>query len=371
MIRDIEEQFFKEYRLGGIAHIALDIVKQNYDLNTYPVTKNSSQQQAEYYDNEYKDNLKAREDAFDESILVTPKSAVIEEIRANVESSTGLQRERYLISLLTPFKDISDLMHPDKSIYREFQERKDELVADIKQWEQVDDKDEANGQIDAGKQMAEQLDKDYQRQVEISKRMQELCHLSYSDDNYKDDYALSVWVRFWRLLHMYANRLDAVLLETGIDIMTIQQNAGIWILTRRDISSLQYYCGSMQLARKYIDELPKADIQSIVSSIPPALSTPEAKEILDKLIEDGFCIVNGQAYKWIGQANELAAFIDCSSTALKIRPSNNRVPWKLYKQMFNLSDKEIKAAQDAKKDYDMERRSKPDKWNLICNICNI
>lgn len=371
MVRDIEELFFKEYRLGGIAHTALGIVKQNYDLNPYPATGKLSQQWAEYYESGYKDDLKTREDAFDESILVAPTCSIIEEIRANVELCNGLQRERYLISLLTPFKNISDLMHPDKSVYHEFQKRNEELLADMKLWELADDKDEARMQIDVGKQMIEQGDKDYQRQLYISKRILELCHLSYSDDSYKDDYALHVWVRFRNLLHMYANRLDAVLLENNIDMMTVQQNAGIWILTKRDISSLECYCGSMKLARKYIDELPKADILPVGSSIPLALSTPEAKSILSKLINDGLCVADREAYKWKGRANELAAFIDCSSTVLKVRPSNNRVPWKLYKQLFNLSGREIKAAQDAKKDYDMERRAKPDKWSLICNICNM
>lgn len=105
--------------------------------------------------------------------------------------------------------------------------------------------------------------------------------------------------------------------------------------------------------------------------IPEELNTQQANNLFTKAIEANFIEKTRDRYMWKGQANELAAFIDCSSIALNIRPSNNRVPWKLYKQALNLSEKEVKAAKDAKKDYDMERRAKPDKWTLILNICNM
>lgn len=105
--------------------------------------------------------------------------------------------------------------------------------------------------------------------------------------------------------------------------------------------------------------------------IPEELRTMQAIKMFDKAASANLLEKTSEGYKWKGQSNELAAFIDCSSTTLKIRPSNNRVPWKLYKQAFNLSEKELKAAKDAKKDYDMERRTKPDKWNVIFRICSI
>ena len=105
--------------------------------------------------------------------------------------------------------------------------------------------------------------------------------------------------------------------------------------------------------------------------LPAELNTPTAQTLFDKAIKAGLAEKSNGGYTWKGQSNELAAFIDCSSTSLKIRPSNGRVPWKLYKQAFGLTDKEIKAAQDAKKDYDMERRAKPESWDAIHALCSL
>ena len=105
-------------------------------------------------------------------------------------------------------------------------------------------------------------------------------------------------------------------------------------------------------------------------SIPQELQTEGAKKLFNEAIKAKFIEIDCNAYRWKGQSNELAAFVDCSSTYLNIRPSNKRVPWRLYKQAFNLSEQEIRAARDAKKDYDMERRAKPDRWDIISGICS-
>lgn len=277
MIKDIEEQFFTEYRLGGILDTAWGIVRHNHDLGVYPKTGEASEPWATYFKGGYKESLKKQEYAFDASIILAPVSAVIEEIRANIESSEGLQRERYLTSLLTPFKAISDLAYPDRTILVELHKRKVETMSDMKHWSKTKDKKEAEKQIAACKWEIERIDKDCQRQVDVAKRIFDMCHKPIED---KDDYALCIFARFWGLLHTYAARLDALLLEYNIDIISIQQDAGIWILTNRDITLLQHYCGSMQLARKYLNELPKREVKpSVVSSVPSALPLPEAEDI--------------------------------------------------------------------------------------------
>ncbi len=280
MRKEIEEQLFTEFRVGGIAHTALGIVRHNHDLEPRPKTGETPEQAAAYYKEGYKESLKKQVEAFDASIILEPVSALIEEIRANIESSDGLQRERYLTSLLTPFKTISDLAYPDRSVCIELQKRKDEIMAGIRFWNKAKDKKEAEKQIAAAKTLIETIDEDCQRQIFISKRIWDLCSKPIED---KDDYALCVFARFWRLLDVYANRLDALLLEYGIDTMTLQQEAGIWILPNHDITTLQHYCGSMQLARKYLNELPKTEAKPpVVSSTSTALSPPEAENILNQ-----------------------------------------------------------------------------------------
>ncbi len=132
MRKEIENQLFSEFHVGGIAHTALGIVRHNHDLEPRPKTGETPDPAATYYKEGYKESLKKQVEAFDASIILEPVSALIEEIRANIESSDGLQRERYLTSLLTPFKAISDLAYPDRSVCVELQKRKDELMAGIK-----------------------------------------------------------------------------------------------------------------------------------------------------------------------------------------------------------------------------------------------
>jgi hypothetical protein len=173
---------------------------------------------------------------------------------------------------------MSDLFFPDRTIFVDIQRRKDDLLSDIKAWSKTKDKAEAERQIAAAQHLLDTIESDYQRQVFVAKRLWDMLIKPFKD---KDDYALCLFSRFWSLLNMYANRLDALLLEYGIDIMELQKEAGIWILTYKDISLLQYYCGSLQLARKYLAALPETGAQPpVVALAPKAEETPTSKDIL-------------------------------------------------------------------------------------------
>jgi excisionase family DNA binding protein len=311
MIKEIEEQFFTEYRLGGVANVALGIVRHNHNLEVYAQTGKTPEPWATHFKGGYKESLKKQEEAFDASILLEPVSALIEEIRANIESSDGLHRERYLTSLLTPFKAISDLAYPDRTILVKLHKRKDELMAGLKFWSKAKDKKDAEGQIAAAKSLIETIDEDCQRQVDVAKRIWNLCSKPIDD---KDDYALCVFARFWRLLGVYANRLDALLLEYNIDIMTLQQDAGIWILTSRDITLLQHYCGSLQLARKYLDELPQREVKPpVVLSASTEIPTQGTEDI--------------QTSKEVLTFNEAVQFTGYSESYLYKLTSGQKIPY--------------------------------------------
>lgn len=103
--------------------------------------------------------------------------------------------------------------------------------------------------------------------------------------------------------------------------------------------------------------------------LPEKLRVPKAVEIFAKAVEAGLMEVQGKGYKWLGQVNEYAAFVDCCSLTLDLRHSNGRIKWKIFKETFGMNEKEIRSAQAAKRDYDGEYRAKPDKWGLILNIC--
>ncbi len=105
--------------------------------------------------------------------------------------------------------------------------------------------------------------------------------------------------------------------------------------------------------------------------LPGELNTDNAKIIFDRAIAGGFMQQNGNLYKWIGQKNEFAKFVELSSEALKIRPCNGNIPWRHYKLAFSMSDRDITSARTARNDYSDDKRSIPDKTDELIEICNL
>ena len=60
---------------------------------------------------------------------------------------------------------------------------------------------------------------------------------------------------------MFADRLDALLLTYGIDLMKLQEISGLYLKSHRLITDIDVYVGSRDLAQKYIDDLSKLDGQ--------------------------------------------------------------------------------------------------------------
>jgi hypothetical protein len=116
----------------------------------------------------------------------------------------------------------------------------------------------------------------------------------------------------------YATRLDALLLERGINLMWYQEQSGIYILTHRDITQLEWYLGSYKLARMYIEEaIPKTetpqnlDKEISKNDLPSRLTKDEAL-YYNKAIEKGFAKENDNGYKWLynkGSKASLAYFL--------------------------------------------------------------
>ncbi|MGN1034474.1 MAG: hypothetical protein ACI4PK_02660 [Oscillospiraceae bacterium] len=117
----------------------------------------------------------------------------------------------------------------------------------------------------------------------------------------------------------YATRLDALLLERGINLMWYQEQSGIYILTNRDITQLEWYLGSYKLAKKYIEEAtPKTEAHQNInkddlkSDLPSRLTKEEAL-YYNKAIEKGLAQGSDNGYKWLynkGSKASLAYFLN-------------------------------------------------------------
>ena len=77
------------------------------------------------------------------------------------------------------------------------------------------------------------------------------------------------------------------------------------------------------------------------NKLPKELNTKEAENLFAQI---SYCEKDGNLYKWNGTPSLFGHFVEMTSDALNIRPSNGRIPWSIYKQAFQMSEKSITTA---------------------------
>lgn len=104
-------------------------------------------------------------------------------------------------------------------------------------------------------------------------------------------------------------------------------------------------------------------------TIPKELDTKEAKDLFEKTAKFGYCTKDGSLYRWIGTLALLGYFVDKTSKYLKIRSSNNRIPWKIFKEAFQCEETDIATAKSAVNDYKNKTFNYPIGYDDIEKIC--
>ncbi|RHB34220.1 hypothetical protein DW888_13560 [Bacteroides nordii] len=305
MDKTIEKPFLKAFEFGGVVHNCITVIRHKYDLGYLPqrtaeeekerlskLTPKEKEEQLKaeqkwqhVYDVKYPEIIKTETDAFDDTVIMYVDSPLMEEIEKNLlECNSQKEKDRYIFSLLKPFKEFSDIYCPKAEIER--------LNKDIKlheeyilNWEKrKEDKNynannvDIQGQIDACKWFIEKNKKQIEREYYINKRFIELtCQPNKGSEQSKKgtvEWCLSAFVG---VENMFANKLDALLLTYGIDLMRLQKESGIYLKSYRLITDVDFYIGSMELAKKYIDELPKTVTSNEQTTIKPQPEqTPDA-----------------------------------------------------------------------------------------------
>ena len=180
------------------------------------------------------------------------------------------------------------------------------------------------------------------------------------------------WVR------NFSDVLDAVLMKRGIDLMKLQEEAGIYIKEKEvsidmraiDVSLL---VGSVEIAKKYIKKLlesnesmPKAGSCQMFKeeiNLPEELNTPEARRLLQKAIKTELCDEN---YKWHDTKALLAYLADSLSTKLelgeKLYGDRIETSWRPFAALFGVSARELI---DAKKGYENNNNRKPKGYKKV------
>ena len=207
-------------------------------------------------------------------------TSIIEEIKKNIDTLQGKERERYIFTLLRPFTDCKKLFL--------FYEKYPALFYCI----------------------------------------------------YKGLYSKKNLFNVRDFIYNYAFNLDLLLLERGINLLWYQKEADIYILEERDICWLGVYFGTEKLAKRYIDEaLPKLEPQQASeptntkpqqNKLPNELNTDEALKYFTKAKEIGLIDAN---YKWLKGKQLLACF--CRDMSFKLDlGKGGRISWQPFEILF-------------------------------------
>lgn len=151
-----------------------------------------------YYD-ELPKQYRANEE-YIRAMMYSGSSPLIDKIEADLEKCTNQQEtERCIFRLLTPFKRLADMLNDSKFV--------------------------------------------------------ELLNSNSTDD------VVCVLVNMTRAFYTYANRLYAMLIQHGIDLMQYQQRANIYLKRQWSVADIELYIGSKELAEYYLNQLPQKQQQ--------------------------------------------------------------------------------------------------------------
>lgn len=284
--------------------------------------------------------------AFDDSVLYGENSPLMKEIEANLnECQTDAQKERYLFSLLKPFglwgcgiasiyTPIAEINHLNKEI--------EHYANEMALWATNTKDNQAKEQIDACREMI----KDRKEQIEwvnhVNSRFVEITNGSGVEAKWMQKGTVENCLHaFVRIMKGFADRLDALLLINGIDLLELQKTSGIYLKRTRLVADVEPYIGSFELVQEYINRLHKEPQQeqatnSKTSNNEPIEPTGKEKPYFEKAISSGYMVKLDKGYKWTfgearGKKIRLAYFIK------KIYGEYDQIPYKRLEAMFGVT----------------------------------
>lgn len=249
---------------------------------------------------------------------------LFDEIKANLDECKGLALERYIFSLMMPFKGLADVLHND-NLARMGEES-------INKWKPFNEW--VFDEIQRAKAPEPQPEESPEPQPELTNNNDEVywgCVYTMSN--------------LFGVAYMYANMLDAALLERGLNLLSIQRQVGITLLSRRDLTQIGHYLGTPERAKDLISrvapipEPPQPQPEG--AGLPDVLNTDEAKGLLDRLCKAGFAKIEDGGYKWIGTKVLCAYFADRASHSLNLsntmdKEGNITTSWKPFEALFGI-----------------------------------
>lgn len=292
MIIDIEKPFFDSYRECWAA--CINTLEYYYELlsgkpqHYKPVFRVSGQ-----------------------IVFATNIMELKKEITSNLEACKGLEAERYMFSLIEPFKGFGEIIHKDCiRNMGDYSKEKYEAFCDWV-WDIWQD-DEVAAQVE-----------------EQAAAAQEQAANTFHS-------VISTFNNLLDVAFMYSNMLDGALLSFGIDLLQVQKQYGITLITKRDLTQLSFYCGTTERALLLINRVEQAAAEqeqaAAETELPQELNTDEAKKYIQKAINLGLMDDN---YKWLRGLQMCACFARDMSIKLNLG-KGERISWKPFETLFGL-----------------------------------
>lgn len=366
MDKTIETTFFKAFEYRGVVNNCIECMRYKYNLPSIRPTKGHKQPKDKRLERLYSEIMPKQileaTSTFDDSVIYGNDSPLITEIEANLnECPTSTQRDRYLFSLLKPFGmgpcgcGIARIYTPIAEI--------NTLKAEIDGYEkekafwQTNSKDsQAKEQIDActyfindRKEQADWIQHVNNRFIALTSDCKEgaMCMQKGTVE--------CCLKAFVGVMRVFANRLDALLLIYGIDLLALQNKSGIYLKRNRLITNVQDYIGSRELAQYYIDKLPIQEHQQETSLntepqqkelkdlLPKELRADEAVKVFLNAMDAQLITLSPNGLMWNDSKQLLAYFATRMSDKFNLsttldKDGNKTTAWKPFETLFNVQD---------------------------------
>lgn len=371
MDKTIETKFFEAFKWGGVVNKCIDWMRYTYSLPPMKPTDNENEQLQnddkktadETWERYYKEVLPKEileaTKAFDYSVIYNDDSPLINEIEANLnECQTDAQRERYLFSLLKPFGrepngcGFARVFTPIAEV-NQLNEQIGKYEKNKADWQTIPKDEQSIEQIGACDKVIKRLEKQIEWELHVNAQFCDLIcgggeMAKWMQEN-TVEHCLHTFVGVERI---FANRLDALLLTYGINLLNLQKESGLYLKEQRLETDVINYIGSKELAQKYINALPQEpQLQQEINSKQTKATELEMK-YFERAIEAGYMQKTETGYKWLwggdrGKKARLSYFIrkiyadDCL-----------QIPYKRLEKLFGISrlDSSISQLMNAKKE---------------------
>lgn len=382
MDKTIETKFFEAFKWGGVVNKCIDWIRYTYNLP--PVNPRASTKDREetpgqikakdkYYRETLPKEILEATEAFDDSVIMYMDSPLMDEIEANLnDCQTDAQKERYLFSLLKPFGEspsgcgIARVYEPTAEL-NQLKEAIKDCERDKAFWQTLPEDEQlknVNGEpFGTPKEQIEAYNsrcKRYQEQIDwVLYVNRQFIDLTCTDKD-KEGSVERCLSAFVGVKVMFANRLDALLLTYGIDLLRLQRESGLYLKDHRLITDVDSYIGSMELAQRYIDALPKepqpeqansgqtTDAQSLNPEpqqmelkdlLPKKLKADEAVEVFQNAIDAQLITNSPEGLKWNDTKQLLAYFATKVSDKFNLttkldKDGNKTTDWKTFETLF-------------------------------------